>query len=269
MIRSSRHMFFRIFSISVTLAALFLPMFVFAQSSNTLPVATTAVVAGASASGTQVVVYDQQADMYGVSKKARDASVYGVTAISPAIVFATASGTMPVVTQGTTKVQVTAANGPITRGDILTTATSSGTAMRADLSDDAVFAVALEGFGNATTSATGTILAQVGVDDARALQLARRDTAKQSVIAASSTDAAGTKMVSYTRDIIAAIIAIGGLLFILYSFRSTLSKGVVSIGRNPRARTSIITLAFGNIIFALLLCAVVIFIALGVLVLPV
>jgi len=69
--------------------------------------------------------------------------------------------------------------------------------------------------------------------------------------------------------VIAVVLVIGGLFFILYSFRSTIKAGVVSVGRNPRARSSIVALAIGNLTFALILCAAVVFIAVAILILPV
>ena len=73
----------------------------------------------------------------------------------------------------------------------------------------------------------------------------------------------------YTRATLASIIAIGSLFFIMYTFRSTILSATLAVGRNPRARNAIMTVSVENIIFALIICAVAIFIAIAVLVLPV
>lgn len=250
--------------------ALALPLLASAQSANTLPIATTLQVSGADNEGGQVTLYDEATNGYFISANEKDARVYGVTAVSPALVFTTSSGTIPVVTSGPTQVRVTTSNGIISRGDLLESSALAGTAMKADLSDDQVFAVALESFGTqGISNESGSIIASIGIDQAHALQVSRRELEKRQSLGSSSSSTASKSPISIVRAGIAAIIAVGGLLFILYSFRSTIAKGVVSIGRNPRARTSIMALSFGNIIFALILCAVVIFIAIGVLVLPV
>lgn len=239
-----------------------IPLFSFAQTNTSLPVATTLEVAWAKSDGGEVVIYKESDSIYEVASTQKDARVFGVTALRPALVFSVGSGTVPVVTVGATRVRVNTENGPIARGDLLVSASAQGSAMRASLDDDAVFAVALE---DHTASEPGMIIAEIGIEQARSLQESRRAIEKELTQVASSTEKTN---ISIARASIAAGIALSGLIFILYSFRSTIAKGVVSIGRNPRARTSIMALAFGNIIFALILCAFVIFIAVGVLVLP-
>lgn len=240
----------------------------YAQGNTSLPVAVTLEVVGANPDGAEVVTFVEEKNQYVLSRTARDGQVYGVTAISPALVFSTtASGTIPVLTAGATSVQVNNSNGVIKRGDLLTTSNTKGTAMRADLADDHVFAIALEDFGGDTSAlTTGKIIAEIGIAQAQAIQEIRREVEKENLLASST---AVTSIVSFVRVGIAAMVAMGGLLFTLYSFRSAMAKGVVSIGRNPRASSSIVALAFGNIIFALILCAVTVFVAIGILILPV
>lgn len=252
-------------SIVIVFCILLVPCLVFAQNSTSLPVATTLEVRGALPEGGEVVVYEEESETYKIATDAKDARVYGVSAVSPALVFSVGSGTVPVVTIGAAQVKVTVENGAITRGDLLISSSEDGVAMRAELGDDAVFAVALEDY---IGGGVGTIVAEVGIEQARSLQESRREIDRIATEQASST-LENKDGISLARASIAALIALGGLIFILYSFRSTIAKGVVSIGRNPRARTSIMALAFGNIIFALILCAVVVFIAVGVLVLPI
>ncbi len=262
-------MILKISSISAAIFFIFLPLLAFGQTNTAFPVAMTLRVADAIPEGGEIVAHDEVNESYVLSTAAREGQVYGVTAYRPALVFATGSGTVPVVTSGATQVRVTLSNGDIARGDLLVSSDIRGVAMHADISDDEVFAIALEDFRDVGDE-IGIVIAEVGVEGARALQEKRRQIEKQNPISGTLTkdikDGGGT--VSFIRAGIATIIAVGGLFFILYSFRSTVAKGVVSIGRNPRARTSIMALAFGNIIFALVLCAVAIFVAIGVLILP-
>lgn len=245
-----------------------LPLCAFAQTGSTLPIATTRVVPGAEDQGGQTVIYIESADAYAIATTADDARIYGVTAVRPALVLATASGTIPVVTSGVTAVRVSAEGGRIMRGDLLTTSQVPGAAMRASGTDRSVFAIALESFGSATSAATGTIAASVDAEQAKLLLESRDANAKQHEASTSSSSPKNAAVIPYVRAAIAACIVLLGLAFILLSFRSAIGKGITSIGRNPRARLSILALSIGNILFALLLCAVVIFIAIGVLVLP-
>jgi hypothetical protein len=125
-----------------------------------------------------------------------------------------------------------------------------------------VFAIALEDYVPDATNETGFIQADVSVERAVLALEAKRQ-------AEMSTEDESTSPVSIVRAVIAVVLVVGGLFFILYSFRSTIKAGVVSVGRNPRARSSIVALAIGNLTFALILCAVVVFIAVAILILPV
>lgn len=129
--------------------------------------------------------------------------------------------------------------------------------MRADLETMAVFAVALEDLA----AGQGIIQAEVGVEAAMAAQQSRQAAVAEAREAKEAT--------SLPRILVAVIITLGALGFLLYSFRSILSSSVLSIGRNPRARKSVVWIAAGSLIMVLLLVIVVIFVAIGVLVLPI
>jgi hypothetical protein len=234
-------------------------------SASGLQVATTVTLQGVTevVEG-MVVVGDDQTQTYGLSQSAAQAQVFGVTAAKPSLVFVTDGNQVPVVTEGIALVRVSGGNGDIARGDVLITASSTGVAMRAGKDDQQVFAIALEPY--AAGDAVGVIQAQISAEAARAVvALAQR-------AAELEAEQAEEEVVSFApsiaRAVIATVLAVGGLFFVLYSFRSAIVHGVVSIGRNPRARRSIMTLSLANIIFAIVLCAVVIFVAVAVLILP-
>lgn len=249
---------------SLVLTSVFLAflLLVSVASANTIQVApTVTLVDGSSASEGSVVVSRADAGVYELSQTVGEDSVFGVVHTKPAMVFSTGADEVPVITEGIALVQVTAANGPIARGDLLVTSSSTGVAMRAGPSDDLVFAVALEGFAEDADGVTGLIQADVGVDHAQAVLAAQREFDV-------SESADETEPFSFVRAGVAIVLIVGALFFVLYSFRSAIGQGVVSVGRNPKARSSIVTLSFANIVFALILCAVIIFIAIAILILP-
>jgi hypothetical protein len=229
-----------------------------AQTGMSVPVATTVLLQDGVVENGLAVIYDRELDTYSLATVVNDARVYGVTAERPVLVFSTSDDALPVVTNGVTTVRVSGVNGPIARGDLLMTSSEPGVSVLAGLEDEYVFAVALESW---LASSTGVILAEVGVEQARARQLSRLE--------AVATAGMERRPISLARGLIAVVIAVGGLMFVLYSFRSVIKAGVVSIGRNPRARTAIMTLAIGNILFALVLCLLALFVAVAVLILPV
>jgi hypothetical protein len=240
-----------------------------AQNGGTLPVASTVQVVGTVHPEGEVVVFLEGVQTYEVSSQSDQSGVFGVTAATPALVFLTATDTIPVVTEGVTSVLVSSLSAPVVRGDVLTTASEKGRVRVAGKDDLNVFAVALED----VSVSDGSVLVEVNAQKAQAVW---KEKWQPKTLAAESmsgveTETDGEQKVSsqMVRTGIALALVLTALSFILYTFRATLSKAVVSIGRNPRARGSIMMLSFGNILFALLLCAVVLFVAVAVLVLPI
>ncbi len=200
-----------------------------------------------------VIRYDEDADVYQLSTGRSDPAVYGVTAERPTVVFVTGPTSVPVVQEGATEVLVSMENGAIERGDVLTTAHTRGQAMRADVDEPIVFAVALQ-----DASEPGLVLAHIGSDRAQTVQEQR-----------AAITAEGGIIVSTARAVLATILVLGAVGFLLYSFRSIMTTGVISIGRNPRARRSVLWVSVGSMILAIVLTVVVIFTAIGILILPV
>jgi ABC-type multidrug transport system fused ATPase/permease subunit len=245
---------------TVILASAAIP---FVVSASALQIASTVTLEDAQqvTEGIVVVASDEM-QTYSISKTASDAAVFGVTASKPSLVFASEGHLVPVVTDGIALIQVVVSNGVIQRGDLLVTSSTAGAAMRAGKEYEHVFAVALEDYVPEVTNEIGFIQADISVKRAMLALEAKR----QSGMSAKDKSTSPTSTV---RAVIAAILAVGGLFFILYSFRSTMKAGVVSVGRNPRARSSIIALAVGNLTFALILFGVVVFIAVAILILPI
>lgn len=231
---------------------------------NTLAAAATVTLEGVSViSEGMVVVADEETQTYTLSAAPDDAQVYGVTAAQPPVVFATGENETPVVTEGIVFVQVSAEAGAIQRGDLLVSSSRPGVAMRAGDERQHVFAIALEAYAE---DADGLIQAEVGAARAQLLRAQKQELAAAAL--EESTEDAQEQPLSFIRGAVAVTLVVGALGFLLYSFRSLLTHGVVSVGRNPRARGSIMTFSVANILFALLLCAVVVFIAVAILVLP-
>ena len=240
------------------LGLLFAPGLLWAQGGSHLPVATTLPVEGIDGQYGQVVVYEAEDERYRISRAPRELSLVGVTAERPTVVFTIDDAIVPVVTSGVTPVQVDTSAGSIARGDVLTSSQQPGVAMRAQLADEQVFAVALESYDG---SGVAMVLADVSVERARAAQMARRVQAEH--------DADEQQSTTLIRVIIASIVAFGALGFLLYSLRSIYRQGVISVGRNPRAKSSIVLLSIGGTIAIILVSIIILLVAVGVLVLPI
>ena len=229
---------------------------------DSLPAASTvSLVDVAQVAEGMVVVAVESTEAYTTSTVIDDPQVYGTIAALPPVVFATGENETPVITEGIAFVQVSDEGGEIKRGDLLVSSSQPGVAMRAGETHQNVFAIALESLeGN-----VGVIQAEVGAQRAQLLRSQQRELAAASVAKEEVID---PQKFSFIRGAVALVLVVGALGFLLYSFRLLLTHGVVSVGRNPRARGSIMTFSLANILFALILCAVVVFIAVAILVLP-
>ncbi len=254
------------------------PVMLLAQTNGSLPVATAVPVSGISGIEGEVVIYNEVYNSYEVSRSADDENVYGVTAVSPALVFSTASATTPVVTSGTAYVRVLSGGGGVKRGDLLVSSDVAGIATTATVEDDNVFAIALEdaqyqGSAGKVLAEVDRVLARSLLDDWKVSE-EEREVREAAAVAAgdgsvSEEEAENSNFSSYARGTVAALIAIGAIFFIMYTYRSVIMKATLSVGRNPRARNAIMTVSVENIIFALIICAIALFVAIAVLVLPV
>ena len=267
------------------LLAYVLPSLAAAQTNGSLPVAITAPVLGVDVGGDagQLVTYDSGTNVYALSSSYDSGGIYGVTVAQPPLLFSTATNTTPVVTSGSAYVRVNDSAGLVVRGDILIASTELGVATKASTTDEHPFGIALE----RADSPTDQVLAQIDPVAAKALLAERKKQQEERAAQAAGNgagidtngdgvvDAADQKGLiqrifeQYSRGTIALIIAVGSLFFVMYTFRSTIVNATLAVGRNPRARNAIMTVSVENIIFALVICALAIFIAIAILVLPV
>lgn len=251
-----------------------LHIYVYAQQNMVLPVATTVALQGITPQDPgYIVVYTEVTDAYSLSSTPDDERVFGVTAFAPALVFTTGSGTVPIVRSGSALLQIDSSSGIISRGDVLTSGSSIGKAVKAKSTDKNPFAIALEDYDG--RSATNTVLVLLDSEQAKKELEIIAEKEKVATLQAEEGVASTTQeeetppwWASLARGAVATVIALCGLIFVLYTFRASITNAIVSIGRNPKAQLSITVLAFGNIFFALILCAVVLFVAIAVLILP-
>lgn len=257
---------------------------VHAQTNGSLPVALTVSVSGTDGQSGQIVTYNEGSQSFSVSRQAAVSNVYGVTVERPPLVFSTATNTTPVITSGAAYVRVNNSGGPIRRGDFLVTSSQAGVAMKASPEDDNVFAVALDDSSGIGSNAS--VLAQVDSIQAKALLEAKRKLEEEAeeneggLFGIGGTDPGSDDeeekpnpikqfFEEYIRGTVAAVVAIGALFFIMYTYRTTIINATQAVGRNPRARNAIMTVSVENIIFAIIIGLIAIFIAIAILVLPV
>lgn len=247
--------------LAVSAALLVLPV----NASTEVPIAQSVEIVGGVPPAGSVIRYNEDNEQFTPASTVHDAAVYGVVGERPAIVFVTATNTVPVITSGVTMVRVHERGGDITRGDLLTSAGIEGLAMRADISAPAVFAIALQAVSFTNGQSEAIVLAETGVKRAESYQAAKQ--AELAAMTAEKDD--DTNEVGWLRPLVAGLLVFGGLGFLLYSFRSILATGMQSVGRNPRARRTVVVSAVLSLLLLVVVTVLVLLAAIGVLVLPV
>lgn len=180
---------------------------------------------------------------YSFSTESYDKSMFGVISLEPAVSFSIDDPKpeeYPVITSGTVIVMVSATNGPIKKGDDVTTSNVPGIGMKANQSGFTL-GVAQTDFNPPDPQTVGTIPVSLEIkfnfteDSPESAQISTRlkDLVSLSAIAAIESP---TKALQY---LVAAFCLIGSMAFAIFSFIRAAHKGIDALGRNPLAKSSI------------------------------
>lgn len=235
-------------------------------------IATNVAFTGNDVSFGDIIDHDPTTDTYSLSKSSNDPNAFGVAVEQPALLFNTGNGNVPVMRAGSALVNVTLENGPIATGDPLTSSSIPGKARKAN-SGEHVIAIAGEAFSgaggvslslpNGSSVLSGTIRADVNVlsSDASAQQSSSCDSLACQL--ASHVDPAIVR--AFARYLLAALMASLALVFSYRSFMTDANYGVISIGRNPLAKSSIQAMVLLNALLAFAIASAGLFAAIFVL----
>ena len=165
------------------------------------------------------------------------------------------SGT-PVAISGVNEVLVSTENGPIVEGDLLTTSSEVGVAMKA-VEPGYVLGIALEDF-NAEAGVIGTIPLALEVDYSynpafRARTAGETAQANFKDIFTLSSVAVYESPTKVFKYVMAALILLGTLVFAFLSFTRSAQNGIEAIGRNPLAKGQIQLGVVMNILLSLVI----------------
>lgn len=167
----------------------------------------------------------QQGSSYGMCDQTEALLFFGVSVSQPAMQITNEDVTdsLSVMQSGEVRMRVSTTNGPIAKGDRLTTSTTPGVAQKAD-EDGGYFGFALEAYEadqpGEITGLLGTQAATMGLT---------QDIKPKPITAATNN----------LRYIAAAVIVVTVLAASLYFLRRISQSGIEAIGRNPLARKSI------------------------------
>ena len=171
---------------------------------------------------------------YKLSRQAYDPNIVGVVSLASAIVFTgndSADNLFPVNSFGSVSILVSSINGPISRGNLITTSTTPGVGMKATGSGY-VIGMALEDYSGNGPSDTGMIKINMGIRFAtKSVSVASNllDVFKLSSIATYE------QPLTVFKYFIAALIVFASFFFGFFVFGRVAGKGVEALGRNPLA----------------------------------
>lgn len=163
-----------------------------------------------------------------------DSQVIGIIARDSAIVISSQEiqNGIPIISNGTVYVLVSTINGSIEKGDLLTTSTNPGVAMKA-ADSGYVIGRALESYENSDTESVGKIAMDLNLHYFNAKPTFPGTLSDIFKIALLATPERISPLLKY---IIAAIVVLGSFTFAYLTFGRTAAKGVEALGRNPAAK---------------------------------
>lgn len=225
-------------------------------------VANAVKFSGAYVSYGDIVSYSGSQKAYVLSTGGSTQSLYGVVVQDPALLYQPAGGgTVPVVSAGPALMNVTLENGPVAIGDPLTFSSVPGKAKKASAGDK-VIGTAMEGLTSASAVTiqgpngsnilAGSITVDTNLRNITPLAGSESSNAPQctSLLCRALTGINANVLQGVVRYMLASLIAVISLLLAFRSFVTDANYGVISIGRNPRAKTSIQSMVYFNAFLA-------------------
>ena len=238
------------------LFALTVPASIYGQQ-DSLTIATTYIISEDSVDSGDIVSFDRTTQLFRLAREAGDENLFGVVSQDPLLVLETEPDGIPIVRSGETQVNVTVANGPIAAGDYITSSAIAGKGQRADSDHTYIIGVALEPFlGETTPEGSVSVLLSVGTQEEAASR-------------AGTTGVTEATVLNIIQYVIAALIAIGSIYIAFKNFGPNIKDGIVSIGRNPLAKSSIQSMVILNAVLIVLISVGGLFIGVAILLLPI
>ena len=234
------------------LFALAIPSAAYAQFSDTV-IAKTYLISGSAAELGDLVSFDRTTQTFHLTQKVDDPNLFGVAVTNPIIVLRTSTEGVPLVSFGEVYVQVTTVNGPISAGDYITSSFIPGKGQKADPSASFIVGTALDSFPTASTN-TSTVANTSTVDggsirvrltigpkalDAEGLVGTGNATGGPGEGGPLNVLGVSTPLATLIKYALAALVVIGSISVAFRNFGSNMKDSIISVGRNPLAKTSI------------------------------
>ena len=246
------------------------PSSVYAQLSDTT-IAKTYLISGNTAEFGDLVSFDRTTQVFRLAQQANDSNLFGVVVNNPTIVLRTTAESVPIVSSGEVDVQVTTINGPISAGDFITSSSIPGKGQKAGPSASFIAGIALDSFPVSPSGvSTGVSTSTVDGGTIRVLlAIGPKSLSGGGLIngagpMSSSLNVLGVSMPLATliKYFLAAIVVVGSIYVAFRNFGSSMKDSIISVGRNPLAKSSIQSMVVLNTVLIVLISGVGLFVGL-------
>lgn len=220
-----------------------------------------------------IISFDKTAQVFSLSRTENDSNLFGVVVNNPVLVLNTPGGGVPVVSTGEVLVNVTTLGGPIAAGDQITSSVVPGKGARANGVGGIMLGTALEAFPSATAILQNVSSTTVYEGSIRVLlRIGPREqpatTTPTTTPAATDSMPVSSLVAKALKYVLAALVAIGSVFAAFRNFGASIRDGIVSVGRNPLAKSSIQSMVILNSVLIILVSAAGLFVGFAILLLP-
>ena len=252
-----------------------IPFVLYGQSNDISIVSTYTIVDEETESG-DIISFDTGQNVFYRSNITADNNMFGVVVENPVVVFRSEGRTVPVAQSGAVLVNATTINGPISIGEFVTSSSIAGKAQRysgeGNILGLALEPLSREGGENIFLVEEREVVAGVILVELNIGPLPGGDRviigSPPSIIIQEINDVVGPGLVAIFRYLAATIFAIGSLYLAFKYFGQNFTQGVVSIGRNPLAKSTIQAMVTLNVILILIVAIGAFFVSIVILFLP-
>lgn len=261
----------------ILLALIFasIPLQVLFAQINEISIVGTYIISDQNYDDGDIVVYDVVADVYSLARGDTDKDIFGVIQENPVVVFRVNAEQVPVANSGEAFVNVTTLNGSIQVGDSITMSEIPGKGQVLKDGGGVSIGIALENFtgdedGSGVITfqgkefASGQILILLNVGS----NLNQQFDKSAPILIVNEGPTSGLTIGTSFRYILATVFAIGSLFLVFKNFGPSVREGVISVGRNPLARSTIQSMVTFNMLLILAISVAILLISLAIILVP-
>ena len=249
-----------------------------AQLSNS-SIARTYVISGTQPVSGDLISLDRTSQALHLSDFVGDITLFGVVVSDPVIILRSVGAHVPIVTSGEAMVNVTTSGGVITPGDFITTSSIAGKGQLASSTDAFIVGMALAAFPSATSTVAvkkgvvveGNIpvLLEIGPYPSTAHPTSSSQSSGTSTSVATTKSTPTIGVSTFFRYLLAAVVAVGSIVVAFKNFGASINDGIISVGRNPLAKSSIQSMVILNAFLIALVSMGGLFVGFAILFLPI